>query len=49
MFTLRTRFDGAKYYDKIMKLYMDELPDHYYEKDDLVFLGEKETKEIVKL
>jgi hypothetical protein len=32
MFTLGTTFKGAKYYDKVMKLYMDELPDHYYEK-----------------
>ena len=44
MFTLGTMFDGAKYYDNMMKLYIDELPNGYYEKDGDVYLSSSDTK-----
>ena len=44
MFTLGAMFDGAKYYDNIMRLYIDELPNGYYEKDGDVYLSSSDTK-----
>ena len=44
MLTLGAMFDGAKYYDNIMKLYIDELPDGYYEKDGDIYLSSSNTK-----